>query len=1157
MSVQLLQWSRTAAYTEIPKNEIDKSPLTDILKTIVDIYNKNKPIKKPYEDTEYAKGPVLGFSVKLFAKPRQGKTAAVQVVEEEGAEKLVANSGQDLLFFFYRTQPVREIFAATTGSAWKVVRHCIDYTFPLKAVMRTLNPQTVTTLVLRCLVGADTKKVLTNPNGHELYTTDMLYHQVESFICKAKLGSSLMRLDLYQSRPPMINVETGLLRVLRKIPLLGYFDLLDHFSQHARGEASYRDDGSKELPDPFFDFLQFLQPAKVGKDKLDLELVKCVFAAFQKEEPQSIHLRHKYLDDFLYADNYKLKIKRTSHEFSQRPSLEELLNLIFEADPFDTADKLLSALKGTCLNYQKDNGHFDDPLIQYLEGEVRFQNGSSYFKVRGMWYKISADYHSLLQPDFRAMLQKSMLDPETSKELLPHSWAGNDYQGKVFRDDVKNLLGIEKGIQDFWKKLTTTKIRYIEKSTVKQKKLIGEILNNKIVSKHQAIIEEKILQSSQFPSAANLKTLLGNDYTTVMQELELERDVIQDKYVVNPFPYFLRTHTACKEENKYKKLEEFLIKKHQASLSKEDENAYNCGYLFKDINQNKPFGPETGYLVFDRICPLKIEPADIIKYEENKTYLFHVKEDLGQHTRDACSQIVNAAKQFSAALRLHQSSSYLDELWREATASSDATGFKAEVKQQLEHLGKETFFDLFRRKKIVFVYALLKKQGQSLNAEAKLLTFISEKNFSTFKENGAKIFKALIDQQFLDARGRLTGKFYSKTKSKSNHQFILEGFEKDSEAIYGCLKPAMTLSDSTLAKVDLLRTAQEIERLGFEFKICEIEKKITDPTSSQSQQSLATQSTMPDSLTQLPDEPIDDDLTPASSTIDQIAQGPIGFTNIGNSCYLNATLQMLFNAPEIRTKITEKKDTSPLLISLNKLMEASSKTEATPILKLLRQEVFKKAGKGELVQGINAQHDAQEFMQLILDQLAWHPMQTFTRFFYDKKQDISDKVNSNHLQIPIKGTFQASLDAYLAQEEREENEQKEQLCRKIKNKQVYFPKWKQAIRIDTPPTYLIIHLQRFEFEHGQTKRISKEVAFPDNGEVILRNGPTSTNYEIIGYVNHLGQNAASGHYRAYIKNHQDPVGQERWIHCDDDSLKIEDPSKEIEKTAYLVLLKKK
>jgi ubiquitin C-terminal hydrolase len=84
------------------------------------------------------------------------------------------------------------------------------------------------------------------------------------------------------------------------------------------------------------------------------------------------------------------------------------------------------------------------------------------------------------------------------------------------------------------------------------------------------------------------------------------------------------------------------------------------------------------------------------------------------------------------------------------------------------------------------------------------------------------------------------------------------------------------------------------------------------------------------------------------------------------------------------------------------------------------------------------------------------------------------------------------------------------------------------------PNLLIIALSRFSYD--PINNIKRKVCDRVRMENYLIFGNlTSTkkqdNYKLIAFINHMGKNAESGHYQAYIRH---PRQDNKWLNFDDD-----------------------
>ncbi len=1135
LSIQWLDLSRTMKY--IGSKDITGTPLDDVAQRVVDTYNKEKEAEKSLTHYELQDSPVhdeRDYQLRVYSYRDTKVTRLAKQVQTNPKKK----SNSYYLLFFYKEKPIRRMIAVTSSKAWPVVRHCINYEFPIRVAEKVANAQRIVQIVRLCLFGTNAKETLLHPDQYELYKTQSLYYLVEAFRSEIRPNSSLS--DLVGTC--CLKITTGgLLRIEKKIPLEEYPAILDLFARYIEGEKTYNSGGCEETPDPLFEFLHFLQPAELMKKNLDLYLIRHIYRAHQKGQKQLVYVRHKHLEDFLFSTRFELKIDTTFQPFGSRPP--EVEAIIDELDASDETDFETKVKACRLRFYDKEDQGQIAPLVDCLEGELRLSNGDTYFKVRGMWYKLAANYLGLVHEDFKTVLKNGLI-PKGTEGWLPRPWKGNSAGGKVTQDGVKVKLVSPKGIRKFMKDLKALTVCYVDDVRVMQQKLIGEILKTPSISNHKDAIE-KILKEGF--SDQKIKDACGKEADDVLEALKKKRKVVQENssqatYVLNPFPYPMQKKPELK--GKYDAFVAFLEELYNESENTEDEEAYNRAYL------HPPYGPSNGYLVFDQVCPDFIEPCDILRYTADTVYLYHVKEKLGQHTRDACSQIINSAKMIRSALSTHQPQNYLQKLWGKATTlGKEPSDWLKNVKAQVEGLGEKTFLNIFRNRKVVFVYAYLPDEGKSLADESIAKSCLAPEDL-TVKEP-VKIFAMLIELGYLDSHGRLTGKFHSIKKDN----FKLTGkFAPYSEAVFKQLAVFRSISKSTLAKLELLQLAQNLRALNFEFRIVEIPHangETVDPSSSLPNGTQSIDNDQDDDLDESQLFTLDES-APCSTTVTKITNGPLGYRRVGNTCYMIASFQLLFNIAPFRDLVTQKKSASNLTKALYPLLQEKETDNTVALITTIRTQVFQVASQDILkvdegVDRLTAQHDAHEFLEFILEQLQWPTFSTRTKFITSKGSRYSNNESHRILSLPLSGaTFQETIDAYFTAEQRDDKEAPYRA--KFGGKKYHFTKWQQQPEMITLPGFLFVQLKRFNNEGVKN---STRILFPPNGIVIIG----AAQYEIVGFVNHHGRYAVSGHYTADIKNLRDP-DQEQWVHCDDDSLRENTPNDPPTK-AYLIALRKR
>ncbi len=263
--------------------------------------------------------------------------------------------------------------------------------------------------------------------------------------------------------------------------------------------------------------------------------------------------------------------------------------------------------------------------------------------------------------------------------------------------------------------------------------------------------------------------------------------------------------------------------------------------------------------------------------------------------------------------------------------------------------------------------------------------------------------------------------------------------------------------------------------------------------------------------------------------------GTAGLKNLGNSCYMNASLQLLFIIPDLVQTIQGiQKNGKDFLSNLCNLFN-SNKIDNQETLKNLRFHFFKMMQMNS--EDIWKQQDAHEFLNFILDELNWNPLETNTCLRKEiGNERIIDKQKTSHLQISFNVNDDATavelqkiIDVYSAFEYIEESV------------------GEKAIQIINSPEYLFLHLVRFEYEKVQGTRRKKCNPLHHHLDTPLSVGEGK--YQVIGWINHIGKSMDLGHYTTFLNK------GERWLHYNDEEVSQVFPER-IGAGAYIVLLKK-
>ena len=228
--------------------------------------------------------------------------------------------------------------------------------------------------------------------------------------------------------------------------------------------------------------------------------------------------------------------------------------------------------------------------------------------------------------------------------------------------------------------------------------------------------------------------------------------------------------------------------------------------------------------------------------------------------------------------------------------------------------------------------------------------------------------------------------------------------------------------------------------------------------------------------------------------------------NIGNTCYMNAGLQLIFSCREFREYIN--RNNGELINLVKEIMNDSNNPTDFKRLFGSRHQQFR---------GGN-QQDSHEFLVYLLDDLIEEVSIDIFKVVY--KQTYTDTVyfNDNIIQLPIvSDSLLKNIYRFFSQEE-------------IEGKT-------KILKLNKCPKCLIMSFKRFG---NDGNKINKDIHSPDKFNLY------KYTYKLRSFVLHMGS-ANGGHYVAYFRN------KHEWFLCNDASIsKVNDISDPLNK-AYILL----
>lgn len=273
-----------------------------------------------------------------------------------------------------------------------------------------------------------------------------------------------------------------------------------------------------------------------------------------------------------------------------------------------------------------------------------------------------------------------------NKELFNLLWKLKTDKTKIDEIDLTH--------RDFSEFLTAYKFKFNSKKIEEKTNLLSNIIDSLSLLKKEDYI--KRLKNAELISYDEEEVQITKGKFLDHLILEIIYDsryyfFINGKWYIVTSNFIDELNTSCFDfiKNKY---DDKLDKKWDKTKS---PKTGKLSYIEGDYNLS--YRNENETVILDTITPDGIEPCDILKYDDENLYLYHVKKGFNNSMRDLCSQVFISANRIEEDIKSNKFD-YIGNIYSRMERSDKYKG----------QIGKDDFLNLFKKNRnIIFILAVL------------------------------------------------------------------------------------------------------------------------------------------------------------------------------------------------------------------------------------------------------------------------------------------------------------------------------------------------------------------------------------------------------------------------------------------------------------------
>ncbi|XP_052062149.1 uncharacterized protein LOC127702116 [Mytilus californianus] len=778
-------------------------------------------------------------------------------------------TGNILTYYRFKTsiehQKIPEVYFLCNGEGYHAILHLCDTTFRSKIAKEFIDGNKIKEIETINIAGPDvTTKITYKSNFNiECHSESFLEKVVNYLAGYIKTDSQLFTvIQGKKGQDVLMKIGLNFVRVCKQMTYGTYACIFDLFSLHT-------EKCSDETHAYFLEALDYVQRVtnrtETGKlnKRFDKEIVNMIL---EKKLSDRYYLSHRFARDWEIASEVtlneqfidksvknnpdKCQYMRSIKSWSSAPTLQMVTQALYRHFPDISKLKTALRLKRIKLKFSSQNWQKQEHSLQdFVHGYIADKNEKCY-KIAQKWFNLSGKFSQIINKNFQRFLKFHPLmefefnNHYKGSEILVFPWCFSNEIAKFELTDIATVLAINEESAETITDILCCSLTAYDKNCF-------QLTKDSCLLPYSSPFHKKLTRKLKYFSEKRKDAESTATNTFLFQQYEQKPEKIEKTAIVQNI---LAQETICCErvdelEESFNVINPVITKKmlrkiKTLGLNLKEGKVVNflrsrCPLREDEYNELYLYGEQFSkhdltYIPGDKILCNDIVLFDVLAFDEknSQTFLFHVKKDLDHQTREACSQIRNAAELLWHDL-IRDQDNYVQLFWENAsTLPKGGNPSLIFLKEKMDKIGKDKYIRMFSKDvKITFVFAFMTIRGKT-KKEMNVKKAVTKKDF---KDNDfpVGVFRYLKQHNILKDNGCISESFIRMTSKQFEHFAInIPNVNKETaDQLYSFLLEQTTYNLSTTTKLELLTLDCNFSRyqMGgtrhFDLKIMQIPSK--------------------------------------------------------------------------------------------------------------------------------------------------------------------------------------------------------------------------------------------------------------------------------------------------------------------------------------------